>query len=437
MLTRCPECSTSFRVTAEQLRLAQGAVRCGNCEAVFDALTTLTEDQPDNAVGQGQGERSSLDSAEDSPSRAADAESKDTSTRGSVDYEQLSGQLSGYFGETNEPEEPEESEEPDGPGPAAAEETVPFLPKLQPGSEFSESEPHTQISTENETVDETDDDTDTTGEDEWLRQIFDDADDDRPVFIVEGETPATSQPDDDYGNGAEAADHTGAGRDDVAEPEDLAEYSQDSLPQTDTVGDEERTDPGIPGWQDLSPTSETRDTLRNGATVNNRWWAIVGVLLLITLILQLVHDNRDALATHARYGEAIRTLYSLLRLPLYPEWDLRAYEIRGSEAVSGESSAGVLDIRAQMVINGTEAVGEPLLRIVLRDRWANLVARGIFSAPEYRSDRTLAGTMLQPGNLLPISVTVEDPGDAAQGYELDLCVMTRYAGLKCDRKAER
>jgi hypothetical protein len=45
--------------------------------------------------------------------------------------------------------------------------------------------------------------------------------------------------------------------------------------------------------------------------------------------------------------------------------------------------------------------------------------------------------MLQPGNLLPIGVTVEDPGDAAQGYEIDLCVMTRYAGLKCDRKAER
>ena len=431
MLTRCPECSTSFRVTAEQLRLAQGAVRCGNCEAVFDALTTLSEDQPDNVVGQGQGERSAPESTEDS---AADGESGDASTIESVDYDRLSGQLSGYFGETNKPEEPEDS---DGPGPAAAEETVPFLPKLQSGAEFSESEPDTQISTESETADETDDDTGTTREDEWLRQIFDEADDDRPVFIVEGESSTTSQSQYDFEKGAEAADHTGAGRDDATEPEDFAEYSQDSLPQTDTVTDGETADPGIPGWQDLSPTSDTRDTLRNGATVNNRWWAISGVILLITLIVQLVHDNRDALATHARYGEAIRTLYSLIRLPLYPEWDLRAYEIRGSEAVSGESSAGVLDIRAQMVINGTEAVGEPLLRIVLRDRWANLVARGVFSASEYRSDQTSAGAMLQPGNLLPIGVTVEDPGDAAQGYEIDLCVMTRYAGLKCDRKAER
>jgi predicted Zn finger-like uncharacterized protein len=432
MLTRCPECSTSFRVTAEQLRLAQGAVRCGNCEAVFDALTTLSEDQPDNAVGQG--ERSALDSTEDSP---ADAEPGDASTIGSVDYDQLSGQLSGYFGETNEPKEPEDAEEPAEPGPAAAEETAPSVPKFQSGSKFSESEQRTQISTKSESADETDDDTSTAGEDEWLRQIFDEADDNTPVFIVEGETPTTSQPDYDFGNGVEADDRPGTGRGNAPEPEDFAEYSQDSVPQTDTDGDGERTDPGIPGWQDLSPTADTKDKLRNGATANNRWWAIGSVILLITLILQLVHDNRDALATHARYGETIRTLYSLLRLPLYPEWDLRAYEIRGSEAVSGESSAGVLDIRAQMVINGTDAVGEPLLRIVLRDRWANLVARGVFSASEYRSDQTSVGAMLRPGNLLPISVTVEDPGDAAQGYELDLCVMTRYAGLKCDRKAER
>ena len=431
MLTRCPECSTSFRVTAKQLRLAQGSVRCGKCEAVFDALTTLSEEQPDNAADQIQGGRSTVESSADSPPRATDADSGDPSTIGSVDYDQLSGQLSGYFGETNEPEEP------DGPGPAAVEETVPSAPNFQSRSEFSGSEQRTNVSTESGTGVETEDDTGTTGEEEWLRNILDEADDDGPVFVVEGETSTTSQPDNDYGIGAEAADNTGTGPGSAADPDDLAEYSQDSRPQTDAVGDGEHTDPGIPGWRNLSPTSNTRDKIRNGAIANNRWWTIGSVTLLITLLLQLVHDNRDALATHARYGQAIRAIYSRLSLSLYPEWDLHAYEIRGSEAVSGESRPGVLDIRAQMMIKGTEAVGEPLLRIVLRDRWSNLVARGIFSAFEYRNDRSSAGTMLRPGNLLPISVTVEDPGDAAQGYELDLCVMTRYAGLKCDRKAAR
>lgn len=46
MLTRCPHCQTCFRVTAEQLRMRQGSVRCGACRAVFDALGSLCDDAP-------------------------------------------------------------------------------------------------------------------------------------------------------------------------------------------------------------------------------------------------------------------------------------------------------------------------------------------------------------------------------------------------------
>lgn len=35
--TRCPGCGTVFRVTAGQLALREGQVRCGHCRAVFDA----------------------------------------------------------------------------------------------------------------------------------------------------------------------------------------------------------------------------------------------------------------------------------------------------------------------------------------------------------------------------------------------------------------
>lgn len=38
MHTRCPSCSTVFRVTSEQLRLKAGKVRCGHCQTVFNAF---------------------------------------------------------------------------------------------------------------------------------------------------------------------------------------------------------------------------------------------------------------------------------------------------------------------------------------------------------------------------------------------------------------
>ena len=46
MITRCPQYHAWFRVTAEHLREANGFVTCGECDAVFDALTTLIEETP-------------------------------------------------------------------------------------------------------------------------------------------------------------------------------------------------------------------------------------------------------------------------------------------------------------------------------------------------------------------------------------------------------
>ena len=37
LVTRCPACSTLFKVVPDQLRLSQGWVRCGSCGSVFNA----------------------------------------------------------------------------------------------------------------------------------------------------------------------------------------------------------------------------------------------------------------------------------------------------------------------------------------------------------------------------------------------------------------
>jgi predicted Zn finger-like uncharacterized protein len=46
MITRCPACSTSFRVTPPQLQVQHGMVRCGRCAHVFDGFATLHGDRP-------------------------------------------------------------------------------------------------------------------------------------------------------------------------------------------------------------------------------------------------------------------------------------------------------------------------------------------------------------------------------------------------------
>lgn len=43
MITRCPDCSTLFKVVADQLRVSEGWVRCGKCGLVFDGQAQLVD----------------------------------------------------------------------------------------------------------------------------------------------------------------------------------------------------------------------------------------------------------------------------------------------------------------------------------------------------------------------------------------------------------
>lgn len=52
MVTQCPSCATTFRVTPQQLQAHHGMVRCGRCATVFDgfkALSTLRDETPPDA----------------------------------------------------------------------------------------------------------------------------------------------------------------------------------------------------------------------------------------------------------------------------------------------------------------------------------------------------------------------------------------------------
>ena len=55
MFTVCPKCALTLVVTAADLRVAQGYVRCGRCSNVFNALARLSEDKGAAGAAQAQG----------------------------------------------------------------------------------------------------------------------------------------------------------------------------------------------------------------------------------------------------------------------------------------------------------------------------------------------------------------------------------------------
>ena len=48
MITKCPSCGTTFRVTPQQLQAQHGMVRCGRCAVVFDGFKSLATQADDS-----------------------------------------------------------------------------------------------------------------------------------------------------------------------------------------------------------------------------------------------------------------------------------------------------------------------------------------------------------------------------------------------------
>lgn len=92
MVTRCPQCGTSFRITAAQLQTARGAVRCGACLHIFRAQEHLVGSsvpapepaqarkptaQPASKEIDAKGKvRSTPDKAQSTPEKAQSAQDK-------------------------------------------------------------------------------------------------------------------------------------------------------------------------------------------------------------------------------------------------------------------------------------------------------------------------------------------------------------------------
>jgi predicted Zn finger-like uncharacterized protein len=92
MLTQCPNCQTTFRVTTEILRVADGQVRCGRCQTQFDALERLI-DESEPAADAGRTPRA-LRSA---PPQPAAIEVEEPATQEDITLEGRHIEISGRY----------------------------------------------------------------------------------------------------------------------------------------------------------------------------------------------------------------------------------------------------------------------------------------------------------------------------------------------------
>ncbi len=491
LFTRCPSCQTTFRISADTLRVANGAVRCGSCATVFSAYSGLRQDALDEGMRNDDEVLSPTLQTKELAS-IEEISSPDLSDADEVIGLESPAEDLASDADTDAAAEPADTLPPEPPeklrlDPAAA---SPAESPAEPGSaQALEPEATAEPALTPQTADAVQEEPESlhfeAPVDEWAQLLSE------IERSVPGNAPATEEvvAERDEATPTEQAEAVPEDLDATSEPEDpkfwvlgeqISLTSQDSgeretllsvaehdqipgsaelgLPEASTAHARQAQEPSIEPADELDDELDTETIISAeeiDATLSaepdlvaeleaefgqlrpadraSRPWIIGAAALALLLALQVVHHNRTALASRPLIGGVMQTTYGLLGLEILPAWDLQQYEITNWAATAGPDDTGAdnLHITAQIRNRGPKAQPYPSLQLELKDRWEAVIGSRVFLPSEYLASDSDAAELMTAGAAVPANLAVVDPGVDASGFELDVCLETEGGRVRC------
>lgn len=382
MFTQCPECQTTFRVTAQMLRAAQGRVRCGRCKTVFDAMTFLMSDAPDPAD----------ETAEDEEELTLDEDIPESS----LEFDLTDDDLGKIFVVEKAPTitMPALKVDPASPSPPVTDDVA----ENEIEDYAAEGDPVEIITLEGENV-------------QTSSGVFVEAPPAVPVQKVESRRETAARIDDEVRREIEAAF--------ASDPTTKAEFVLPSGKRLTLHKPEGAPDP-----------DEVLQPVRRWPQITNSRWLTGSAVLGLLLVGQLVHANRQSLVRSPLIGPAIGGMYAVVGKKLSPAWDVNAYELRQWGAAADPDTSGTLRVRASVFNGSDHAQPYPLLRLTLQDRFGSHVGSRDLEPSEYLHGGPGSDQLLGAGQRVDAEIAIVDPGKDAVGFEIDVCLRGE-AGMKC------
>jgi predicted Zn finger-like uncharacterized protein len=457
MLTRCPHCETTFRVSAATLRIAHGQVRCGRCHRRFDAISELVDDgeaQPEAAL---DGETESVAFA---PAALEPVQEVEPRSLTDQDLARIFVDERDWRARKQEPR-PAPEGEPPLPDPHDDSEDI-VVEEQDELEEITLEGRRIEISGTFATLAEP--------QDEPVDGLEDTAPEprDQPVTIVLGEDEDEELlpplPPDEILLPEDFARDEGFELRVDGQPEEIelrpaderitaplpwrpdrpsddstvAELAGATLPAALDTGTD-RSAAIVPATrvEPLASVDNETDVDLEGITpapsehrARPALYTLLSLALATLLLVQVVHHFRQDLVRHPRFGDLIGAAYTRLGMPLSPNWDPAGYEVQqwGIASLPGDTST--LRLRASVTNLAAFPQPYPLLRLTLEDLWGAEVGVRALEPSEYLPPGTSPDRMMAPGQRSDAEVRIVDPGEDAVGFRIDVCVRTDD-GLRC------
>lgn len=458
MFTVCPKCALTLVVTAADLRVAQGYVRCGRCSSVFNALARLTEErQPAAGPGTEAPQAAAAEPASTAPrppgasahpdaAAATGAESEEAIPEDALEFDPTTTDVNSVFVQPP-------------PDPQWAAATGSFRALVAANQDTGHELPDSQVDVEIDA--------------DFLASILRAESLDAAPAPARAPTaaPAALPSSPDPANGPAPAAKPSAAPDAATQaprapsaapaPAAAAPAKPAAAAATRPPALSAATPPpasprelqapyarhghlkyrGEDSERDAAEDSQELPAAVAGARarvvawLQGHAWHLGAALAALVLLVQMLNHYRDDLAASARFNRPLTALYGSLGVQLFPRWDLRAYDVRQLGASADSEGAGLITVRASIKNGAPQPQPLPMLRVTLQDRFGNRIAARDVQPKSYLPGSIPPSSFLSAGQRIDAEMGFADPGTDAVGFEIDACLPARGGGVACANDA--
>jgi predicted Zn finger-like uncharacterized protein len=150
----------------------------------------------------------------------------------------------------------------------------------------------------------------------------------------------------------------------------------------------------------------------------------------LLLILQVMHQSREALATIPAFNDAVGPVYRMLGKPVTPAWDVTGWTV---EATTGSTDEGdeLLTIYTRVANKSEKALPYPLVHVSLTDRFEEIVGSRVLEPAQYLASDLDPRDPVAAGNTFNAIIAIESPSPDATGYKISVCYRLASSQLRC------
>ena len=154
------------------------------------------------------------------------------------------------------------------------------------------------------------------------------------------------------------------------------------------------------------------------------------VLLALALVLQFVHQSREALATNPAFNDAVGPVYRMLGQPLTPAWDIKGWRFEATKGSTDETDE-LLTIYSRIGNQSDGALPYPLVHVSLTDRFEDIIGSRVLEPDEYLGGNADPRELVPAGNTFNAVISIESPTAEATGFKLNVCYRLAGGQLRC------